>query len=134
MGDRRIGLAVSPGNLRTAVPAGYIERTKLKEDVQRVLEEATSRGASEIVVGIPYSLDGSAGPQAKKTLRFVNVLRQHTSLPVTRVSEQYSTAEASRRMGQARKIGDLDKGDIDASAATVILQDYLDQTARGDSS
>ena len=129
MGDRRIGLAVSPGGLKTAVPAGYIERTKLKEDVQKVLEEASSRGASEIIVGIPYSLDGSTGPQARKTLRFVNVLRQHTSLPVTRVSEQYSTAEATKRMGQATNIRDLARGEIDAAAATVILQDYLDQTS-----
>ena len=117
-----------------AVPAGYIERSKLKEDVQRVLEEASSRGAVEIVVGIPYSLDGSAGPQARKTLRFVNVLRQHTSLPIARISEQYSTSEATRQMGQATKIRDLTKGDIDASAAAVILQDYLEQTEGRDAS
>ncbi len=134
MGDRRIGLAVSPGNLRTAVPAGYIERTKLKEDVQRVLEEASSRGTEEIVVGIPYSLDGSAGPQARKTLRFVNVLRQHTSLPITRVSEQYSTQEATRQMGQATNVRDLARGNIDAAAAAVILQGYLDQTSQRDAS
>ncbi len=129
MGDRRIGLAVSPGGLKTAVPAGFIERTKLKEDVKRVLEEASSRNASEIVVGIPYSLDGSTGPQAKKTLRFVNVLRQHTSLPITRVSEQHSTQEATRRMGQVKITRDMGRGDIDAASAAVILQDYLDQTS-----
>ena len=112
-----------------AVPAGYIERIKLKQDVQRVLEEAYSRDAVEIVVGIPYSLDGNTGPQARKTLRFVNVLRQHTSLPITRVSEQYSTSEATRQMGRGTKIRDVAKGDIDAAAATVILQDYLDQRA-----
>ena len=117
-----------------AVPAGYIERTKLKEDVQRVLGEASSRDALEIVVGIPYSLDGSVGPQARKTLRFVNVLRQRTGLPIAQVSEQYSTSEATRQMGQARKIRDWDKGDIDAAAAVVILQEYLDQRAGRDAS
>ena len=117
-----------------AVPAGYIERTKLEEDVQRVLEEASSRGVVEIVVGVPYSLDGSVGPQARKTMRLVNVLRQRTKLPIIKVNEQYSTSEATRQMGQARKIRDWGKGDIDAAAAAVILQDYLDQTTPRDAS
>ena len=134
MGDRRIGLAVSPGGLKTAVPAGYIERTKLNEDVRKILEEASSRSAVGIVVGIPYSMDGSTGPQARKTLRFVNVLRQHTSLPITRVSEQYSTQEATRQMGQVKIARDMAKGDIDAAAAAIILQDYLDQTSQRDAS
>jgi len=117
-----------------AVPAGYIERTKLEEDVQRVLEEVSSRGVAEIVVGVPYSLDGSVGPQARKTVRFVNVLRQRTKLPITKVNEQYSTSEATRQMGKAGKVRGRAKGDIDAAAAAVILQDYLDQTAAGDAS
>ncbi len=118
----------------TAVPAGYIQRSKLKEDIGQVLKEAFARSVSEIVVGIPYAPDGGMGLQARKTLRFINALRRQISLPITQVGEEYSTAEATRQMGPVGRIRSKSKGDIDAASATVILQDYLDQKARNNPS
>ena len=113
-----------------AIPSGYILRTKLKEDVGKVLKQVVEKGASEIIVGIPLSLNGHGGPQAKKTIRFVNVLKQQTDLPITMVNEQYSTKEATQLMQRSGMTPSKNRGALDAAAAAVILQDYLDQKAR----
>ncbi len=130
VGDSRIGFAVNKAGLTLAIPSGYILRTKLKEDVGKVLKQAVEKGASEIVVGIPLSLNGHVGPQAKKTIRFVNVLKQQTDLPITMVNEQYSTKEATQLMQRSGMTPSKNRGALDAAAAAVILQDYLDQKAR----
>ena len=81
LGERRIGLAVSgPGGL--ALPAGYIFRSKLTEDVQQVIEVATERKAQGIVVGIPYPLQGETGPAAKLARGFIRALRKESTLSI----------------------------------------------------
>ena len=77
LGERRIGLAVSgPGSL--VLPSGHLLRSKLNEDVQQVLTVARDKSVEGFVVGIPYSLDGAEGVQAKRALGFVKSLEKHT--------------------------------------------------------
>ena len=74
LGERRIGLAVSNREGTLVLPVGHLQRDRLQSDIQRVLASAIERDAQGIVVGIPYSLDGSEGSQAKRARRFVQAV------------------------------------------------------------
>ena len=124
LGERRIGLAVSgPGGL--VLPAGYIFRSKLTEDVQQVIEVATERKAQGIVVGIPYTLEGETGPAAKLVLGFIRALRKETSLPVYEMDERYTSVEAEGLLRESGVQPSRERATVDETAAALILQRFL---------
>lgn len=123
VGDKRIGVAVSDALGVLATPLTVIRHTRWQEDIARVLELARREGVVGIVVGVPYYLDGTPSPQTRKVLRFVERLREHTNLPVFEWNELLSTEEAEARL---REAGRRPKGPVDAYAAAVILQDFLE--------
>ena len=124
LGERRIGLAVSgPGGL--ALPAGYIFRSKLTEDVQQVIEVATERKAQGIVVGIPYTLEGETGPAAKLARGFIRALRKETSLPVYETDERYTSVEAEGLLRESGVQPSRERGTVDETAAVLILQRFV---------
>ena len=127
MGERRIGLAISDAGGLLAVPLGFIERTRLRQDIDRVLAHAREREAESVVVGIPLSLNGKVGPQAKRVQAFIKALRRSTDLPVDTMDERFSTAEAEGLMRRFGRQPSRHRGDVDAAAAAVILQGYLDR-------
>ena len=129
IGDRRIGLAICDDKGLLAVPAGTITRTNRSRDVASVIQAATERGAGRIVAGMPYSIDGSLGPQARKVQALIKSLQASTNLPVETIDERYSTAEAERIMRESGERPSRNRGRLDAAAATVILQEYLDRRA-----
>ena len=124
LGERRIGLAVSgPGGL--TLPAGYVFRSKLSEDVQQVIEVASERQAQSIVVGIPYTLDGEIGPAAKLARRFMRALRKETSLPVYEMDERYTSVEAEGLLRESGVEPSRQRATVDETAAVLILQRFL---------
>ena len=127
LGERRIGLAVSNQEGTLVLPAGYLERDRLQTDIQRVLALALERDAQGIVVGIPYSLDGSEGSQARRARRFVQSLRKQTTLAVYMVDERFTSVEAEGMMREAGRQPSRERGAVDAAAAALILQRFLDQ-------
>lgn len=131
LGERRIGLAISDAGGTLATPIGYIQRTRLRQDIQRVLDYARERDADAIVAGLPISLNGSIGPQAKLVEGFIKALREKTDLPVDTMDERFSTAEAERLLRQAGRQPSRNKGELDSAAAAVILQEYLDREREG---
>ena len=126
MGERRIGLAVSNPEGTLVLPAGNLARSKLGPDIERVLEVARERDAQGIVVGIPYTRAGSAGYQAKRALRFINALKRHTRLPIFPVDERFTSVEAEAMLREAGRQPSRDRGQVDAAAAALILQRFLD--------
>ena len=124
LGERRIGLAVSgPGGL--ALPAGYIFRSKLTEDVQQVIEIASERKAQGIVVGIPYTLQGETGPAAKLALGFIRALRKETPLPVYEMDERFTSVEAEGLLRESGVQPSRDRATVDETAAVLILQRFV---------
>ena len=90
--------------------------------MKQILRMAQEQEAAMILVGIPYDIDGKVGPQARKALRLLEALRAATNIPVVPWDESGSTAEAMQLPSS--------RAELDARAAAVILQDYLDaQTA-----
>lgn len=126
VGDRRIGMAVSDPTGTLARPMGHIVRKNLRTDAARIADEAKSVDAEVILVGMPFSLNGSLGPQAWKVSRFIQELSSATDRPVKTQDERFSTAEAGRLMAEAGRSPSKSKGDLDAASAAVILQEYLE--------
>ncbi len=136
VGERRIGVAAGDTESSIAVPVGVVERVGTDADFDAVLQYATSREAEAIVAGMPLTLRGAVGPQAESVARFVEELRRRTPLFVATVDERLTTVEAQRRMRESprptrRGRGQPSpKGALDAAAATLILQSYLDAQPR----
>ncbi len=126
VGDKRIGIALSDEGAVIASPRETLERKGTKKDVAYLLDLARREGVSEILVGMPFSLDGSAGPQAEKVARFVEALRASAPVPVTTWDERLSTVVAERAMIEADVSRAKRRGALDRVAAALILQSYLD--------
>ena len=116
-GEVRIGLAISDPTRTIARPLEVLRHTSRAADVLGILERVARQGAGAIVVGIAMNSEGEVGPQARRGLRLAEALRQQTSVPVETWDESGST-QAARRGGR-------DDPMLDARAAAVILQEYL---------
>ncbi len=127
VGDRRIGLAIAEEGGTLAVPIGTMARTGINDDLVRISGIIHDRRATLIVAGLPISINGTLGPQAKKTQRFLERLEKHTEVQVETVDERYSSSEASRLMRAAGLRPSRSREQIDSRSAAIILQAYLDQ-------
>lgn len=127
VGERRIGVASGDTNTGVAVPSGVIENTP--DAVGHVLREMQAREADVVVVGMPYSMSGRVGPQAELVQGFIRRL-EDAGLAVETVDERLSSAEAERALagsrGRGRSRRRPEKGAVDAAAAAVLLQAWLD--------
>ena len=130
LGERRIGLSVNHGASMLVIPAGHLNRVKLKQDVERVVEMAEEREIEGFVVGLPYTLAGEVGIQAKRAQGFIRALRKRTSIPVYTVDETFTTFEAEGLMREAGQQPSRNRGAVDAAAAVLILQRFLDEITR----
>ena len=128
LGERRIGLAVSgPGGM--ALPAGYIVRSKLVQDVQQVIASAQERQAQGIVVGIPYTLQGETGDSAKQARGVIRALRRALgddgSLAIYEMDERFTSVEAEGLLREAGVQPSRDRASVDEVSAVLILQRFL---------
>ena len=128
LGEKRIGVALSDATGTLASPLTIIARTTDDGAIEDILRLVTERGATRIIVGLPRTLDGQIGPQAKIVQAFGEALRARASVPVEYRDERLTTVTAMRlkQEGSKRKLDR--KTRYDAMAAAVILQDYLDES------
>jgi putative Holliday junction resolvase len=136
VGTRRIGLAISDVTRTLARPLMTIDVADADEGVRRVADEVTRLAAeddslSTIVVGLPVRLDGSSNDQTSRVTAFVTALKGRTPIPIVTADERLSSVEAESRIATRTKDWRERKKKLDAAAAAVILQDYLDTTAGG---
>ncbi|NQW15863.1 MAG: Holliday junction resolvase RuvX [Chloroflexi bacterium] len=125
VGDARIGLAGSDETGTLASPLPAVTRTDPGADVEAIAEAAASIAADLILAGLPRSLDGSIGPQARKVQGFIRMLRD-AGLTVETWDERFSTVEATRNLQSSGAQPSRDRGRLDSASAAVILQGYLD--------
>lgn len=126
VGDRRIGVAMSDPDGILASPLTTLERQAKDRSLEEILRIAEENDVAEIIVGIPYLMSGRVGPQARITMDYADKLAQRTDLPIQRVDERLSSVQAERMIRETGARPSEDKGKIDAAAAAVILQAYLD--------
>ncbi len=127
IGDKRIGVAISDPLGYTAAGLETIERVRIKDDVRRVKEIAERHGAIEIVIGLPYNMDGSSGEQAEKVRQFASKLARASGLPIIYEDERLSTVSAIRSLVVQGVNTGKERGLVDMQAAAIILQKHLDR-------
>jgi len=131
VGDKTIGVAMSDELEISAQPLIVIKRTgSVKKDLAEVKRIAEENAVGEIIVGMPYMLDGSTGIQAGKVQEFIEGLRRRVRIPIIEWDERLSTAEAERVLIAGDQRRAKRKEVIDKLAATVILQSYMNSPRR----
>jgi putative holliday junction resolvase len=132
IGRRRTGLALSDATGTLATPYGVITAQPPLGDVLRTADQLAAEpdGLSAIVVGRPLHLDGRPSDGTAEVDAFVARLRTRTTLPVFVQDERLSSVEAESRLSAGERDWRKRKPRLDAAAAAVILQDFLDQRVR----
>jgi putative holliday junction resolvase len=132
IGRRRIGVAISDASGTLARPVGAVAIARLDDtSVAQVLDEMAQLVDSDeqiatVVVGLPRRLDGSANDMTAPVQAFAAQLEQRLGMPVVLQDERLTSREAESRLALRDKDWRTRKKKIDAAAAAIILQDYLD--------
>ncbi len=124
VGEKRVGVAVCDEMQTLASPLAVLERRSKAEDLARLARLAAEQAAVGLVAGHPLNADGSAGPQARQAARYAARVAGTLALPLLLWDEYGSSQEAAARLAHASKR--RRQAHVDAEAAAVILQDYLD--------
>ncbi len=127
LGSVRVGLALSdPGGL-IAQPLDVVPRA---DAVDNITARVRDLEIDEVVVGIPYRMDGSEGIEARAAEEFVKTLEGRLSIPVSPFDERLSTKEAERAMRVGGMPARKQRGVVDKVAAAIVLQAFLDSRRR----
>ena len=127
LGSKRIGVAVSDSKGSLATPIEVLERQGDRRREHLALADlATEWEAEIVVVGVPYNMDGSLGPAAKKHLREAKALGEALGLEVVAYDERLTTVSAERFLMQQEMKADARRRVVDKVAAAVMLQSWLD--------
>lgn len=129
VGDRRIGIAFGETDLRIATPSGVVVRSTGDGDLKAIRRWIDEYDAEGLVIGLPRNMDGTLGDQAKETLSFGDRIAKAIDIRIEYWDERLSTVEAARRTREAGAQGRRGRRTLDATAAAVILQDYMDAQA-----
>jgi putative Holliday junction resolvase len=134
LGTVRIGVAASDEGGVLASPVAVVVRSGDPErDRDAIADHVRELGAEVVVVGVPYSLDGSTGPAARAALDEIEALRVMLPIPMETVDERFTTTTAHQVLREAGRNSRARRGTVDAAAAAIMLQAWLDRRARQES-
>ena len=119
VGDRRIGLAVGDDAHGLSRPLRTLVRRSVVKDLAEIERIAREESVDVLLIGLPLTLSGDEGHQAERVRRFA-AASEKLGLPVRLYDERHTSSEAELRGAR----------DIDAGAATILLEDFLAQRAR----
>ena len=119
VGDRRIGLAVGDDAHGLSRPLRTLVRRSVVKDLAEIERVAREEAVDALLIGLPLTLSGAEGYQAERVRRFATA-SEKLGLPVRLYDERHTSSEAEIRGAR----------DIDAGAATILLEDFLAQRAR----
>ena len=132
VGERRIGVAVSDPTCTLARPVGVLRAAALNAEALAMVADEVARlgreedGVTTIVLGLPKHLDGTPNAMTPRIEAFAQALGARTGLPVVLQDERLTSREAESRLAIREKDWRARKQRLDAAAAAIILQDYLD--------
>ena len=133
LGSKRIGVALSDSAGTLAVPFEVVQRSSDRARDHRAIAALAAEAEAEVVVvGVPYSLDGSVGPAARRALAEVRAMRRALPVPVETYDERLSTVTAHRSLQEMDVDAATRRKVVDKVAAAVILQAWLDHRAATD--
>jgi putative holliday junction resolvase len=125
LGQRRIGIAIVDDEGLAVHPIGALERRSVLRDLELIRARLVEFEVSHVVVGLPLNMDGSAGPAARAAAAFAQRLREASGLPVDLFDERLTSFEAEERLKELSGRRARDKGTVDAVAASIILEGWL---------
>jgi putative Holliday junction resolvase len=126
LGSVRVGLAMSDPLRITGQPAGHILRRALKKDLRPLVDLVRDNDVAVIVVGHPLLMSGVAGESAQDSEAFAERLRNEIPCPVVLWDERLTTVQAQRALIEGNVRRKTRRGVIDATAAALLLQSWLD--------
>jgi putative Holliday junction resolvase len=127
IGRKRIGVAGCDGTGLIATGLTTIERTVFAADLEQLRQIVQERSVDTLVIGLPYTLKGEVGYQAKQVQKMAQRLQKALGLSIEYVDERLTSVEAEAQLKAQKRFSSWDKGAIDRQAAVIILQQWLDQ-------
>lgn len=125
-GTRRVGLSYGD-ELGVATPLPALVQAQAEQRWAALLAVARERRVTDIVLGYPFNMDGTAGFKAREVDAFAKRLTEALGLPVHRVDERLTSHDAEATIPKAKRRGLRASGVVDSRAAALILQDFLNQ-------
>lgn len=126
IGEKRIGVAISDPDGRVATPLVVIDSAAAQKGGAELSRIISDYEVGLVVVGLPLTLEGEQGPQARRVLTIAQRVTGGFGLPVVYVDERLSSTEAKRRMQESGRTERDMRGSVDMVAAALFLKAYLD--------
>jgi len=128
-GTKRMGIAISDELMVLAQPLEYIPAEPFAEFLARLKELLIEKEVGLVLVGLPRNMNGSYGPAALKVQEFVAALSGAVTVPIKTWDERLTSAQANRFLIEGNVRREKRKEKVDAMAAAILLQSYLDNRA-----
>jgi len=125
VGERRVGVALCDETQTLARPLLTLKRASKNEDFAKLAAVCREHAVEKIIVGLPRTLRSEEGPQARRVRRYAAELQAALNLPIDFWDERFSSVDAQERLASSSRRPRA-RGEIDAAAAAIILQEYLD--------
>ncbi len=125
-GRKRIGLALSDETELIATPLGVIQVRSPEQVYNEVARLVKQHQAGKVVIGLPLQLNGQEGIEAERARTFAAELQKYLTVPIAFMDERLTSVAAERLLLEAGQRRDKRRANIDATAAALILQTYLD--------
>ncbi len=132
VGRRRIGVAGCDGMGLLATGITTIIRSSYQRDIEQLQALVAEREITLLVVGLPYTMSGKIGSQAKQVQKFSRRISEQLGLPVEYVDERLTSVEAENQLKAQKRYSSYNRGLVDQQAAQIILQQWLDLRRRND--
>jgi putative Holliday junction resolvase len=126
VGQVRIGIAISDATQTIAQSRNFIKRSNIKDDLRSIKSIVEENDVGLIVIGLPLNMDGSSGKQAEAILEFKDIIAKEINLPIETYDERLTSKQAESILIEGDISRKKRKGKIDALAAVLILQGFLD--------
>lgn len=127
VGQKRIGVAGCDGMGLIATGLTTIERQSFQQVIDELQAMIHDRQVQILVIGLPYNMDGSLGFQAKQVQKFAKAISRALDLPIEYVDERLTSYQAEQLLHAENISPSRNKGLIDRKAASIILQQWLDE-------
>lgn len=127
VGKKRIGVAGCDGTGLIATGLTTIERTSFQNDLEQLQQLVAARQVQVLVIGLPYTMNGELGFQARQVQKFADRISKALQLPIEYVDERLTSVQAEELLQAERRAPSRHKALIDRKAAAIILQRWLDE-------
>ncbi|MDO8915455.1 MAG: Holliday junction resolvase RuvX [Coriobacteriia bacterium] len=129
IGEKRIGVAISDPSGRVATPLSVLDAREVAADIGAIRRIVEDYEVQRMVVGLPLTLSGDEGAQAREVRRTAEMLALRLGMAVAYQDERLTSKAAERAMSEAGADSRARRGRVDMVAAALLLQTYLDAQA-----